>query len=123
MPVRKRVFRYDRKKDKVVEVKQPKKVRLRPQWPLRSDAFSVSPDQVEEANHTMESLGLKPNFVRSGEDAGCYEFESRKHRKETGEHPDIEFYDRSSYGGMDPQQPHRKGYEPPEEPKSSFFGL
>lgn len=110
MPTRKRVFRYNKRNGEVEEVRSSEKVRLKPQWPLRSDAFAVSPEQVDEANSTMEGLGLKPNFVRKGSDVGCYEFESARHRKETGMHPSIEFYDRNG-GYGDPMPPHRRGYD------------
>ena len=46
MPVRKRVFRYDRKKDEVVEVKKPQRRRERPRWPIFSDQVGVGSNEV-----------------------------------------------------------------------------
>jgi len=117
MPVRKRVFRYDRKKDEVVEVKKPQRRRERPRWPIFSDQVGVGSHEVSEANSTMRKLGLRPNYQPDG----TYMFESPGHRKEHCEHPDIEIYDRQG-GYSDPMPPDRRGYEPPENPGSSFFG-
>lgn len=85
MPRRRKVFRYDRQSDQVVEV-QPEVVAHRPRYPIPCETLAVDPGQIGEAREFDRSHGVPTDYREDGtpimQDPGHY----RRYRKLHGVH-------------------------------------
>lgn len=97
MPAIKRIFQFDSKLGKVVEVKQPERILHRPQWPMLSDALGVAPEQIPAARQAFADRGIPIEY----KDDGRAVITGPRHRKMVGEA--LEIFDLNG-GYSDPQR-------------------
>jgi hypothetical protein len=107
-----KVFRYDPKKKKVVQVKKPSKRNTIAKWPIYPEGLGVSVDQIPEAERKMSAEGVKVHY---DSETGLPEIVDKRHYREvcavSGQ------YMRNG-GYSDPQRNH---VVPKEERRRSMF--
>jgi hypothetical protein len=72
-----RIYQYDRKLKKVVEVTHREVVKGIPQYPILSDAAGVMPEQIPEQMAHDRAMGVPTHYTKDGRPI----LENRSHRR------------------------------------------
>jgi hypothetical protein len=100
MASEKKIFIYDEKKKKCVQVFAPtEKHQGRGQWPIVSESMGVDPGDVGKAQAILKQKGVHTDYTKTGEPI----LRDRQHRM--AHCRAMGFFDRNSYGGRYDVQP------------------
>lgn len=67
MTITRRIYRWDKKQRKVVEVQSLENVQGIPHYPITPDACGVHPDQIKEAEAHSRAAGVPTHFTSEGQ--------------------------------------------------------
>lgn len=96
----KKIFMYDPKTKKVIQVNQhPENNSGRGQWPIVSESMAVDPGDIGKAQQILKQKGVQTEYTRTGEPI----LRDRQHR--SAHCRAMGFFDRNSYGGRYDVQP------------------